>query len=238
MEIPDNEYYQSEGETLPNSPRLDDKFKELKEMFYNCTECQSLIEFLSINFENKIIEFKCLNNNCIGKKEISIQNFLSKMKNNRNIRINGDKCNIHKNNKYICFCFDCNCHLCEECLKDREHFYHNKNNIIEIEPSNEDLKLIEEVIQNYKKEIVNITIQKNKKVNELKDKVDFRINKERKILNKITKKNKDKEERELKLNFEKYMKDIYEFYKKFENDIKLRKYELEKSNIKTINKYI
>ena len=236
MEIPDNEKFLNEGETQPNTPRLDDMDFE-NEMFYNCTECPSLIEFLSINFENKIIEFRCLNKNCLGKKEMSIQYFLKKMKNNRNKKINDDKCNIHKNNNYICYCFDCNCHLCKECLIDREHFFHCKNNIIEIEPSNEELKLIEEIIQNYKKELNNLKIQKFNKISELKDKADFSINKENKLYDKIIKKNKYNEEKELKLNIEKYLKDICEINKKYKNDIKLRKYELEKSNIKIINKY-
>ena len=137
------------------------------------------------------------------------------MKKFRDKKINKDKCNDHKKNRYICFCFDCNRHLCKECLKDREHFFHHKNNIIEIEPSKEELKLIELVIQNYKKEIENLKIKKANIITELKDKADYFINEENKKLNKIIKKNKDNEERELKINNEKFLKDIYEINKKF-----------------------
>ena len=34
---------------------------DINDLYYNCSECPSLIEILSINEENNIIEFKCLN---------------------------------------------------------------------------------------------------------------------------------------------------------------------------------
>ena len=34
---------------------------EISDINYNCTECSSLIEILSINEDNNCIEFKCLN---------------------------------------------------------------------------------------------------------------------------------------------------------------------------------
>ena len=34
---------------------------EINDLYYNCSECPSLIEILSINEDNNIIEFKCLN---------------------------------------------------------------------------------------------------------------------------------------------------------------------------------
>ena len=34
---------------------------ELKNIYYNCTDCSSLIDIISINDDNNTIEFKCLN---------------------------------------------------------------------------------------------------------------------------------------------------------------------------------
>ena len=36
---------------------------QLNEIYYNCTECPSPIEILSINETECTIEFKCINNN-------------------------------------------------------------------------------------------------------------------------------------------------------------------------------
>jgi len=46
---------------------------------YNCLECSSLIEILSINENNNTIEFKCINNNNHNNK-IKIKDYLEKMK--------------------------------------------------------------------------------------------------------------------------------------------------------------
>ena len=43
---------------------------ENSNIYYNCTECSSLIKILSINEDTNIIEFKCLNReNNHGKKK-------------------------------------------------------------------------------------------------------------------------------------------------------------------------
>ena len=36
-------------------------------LYYNCSECSSLIEIISINDDNNIIEFKCLNRRIFEK---------------------------------------------------------------------------------------------------------------------------------------------------------------------------
>jgi hypothetical protein len=54
---------------------------EIKKMFYNCTECSSLIEILSIDEDKNNIEFICLNkNNDTHKKKMQINQYLEKMK--------------------------------------------------------------------------------------------------------------------------------------------------------------
>ena len=141
---------------------------EISSKYYNCTECPSFIEVLSINEDSNSIEFKCLNNeNNHEKKKLSIKEYLSKMEKYRQKNIE-DKCKEHKNKKYISYCLDCNIHLCEECLKSRFHINHNKNNIIEIKPIKEELNIIEEVIKDYDLKIENLTKEKINKEDELK----------------------------------------------------------------------
>ena len=96
-------------------------------IYYNCTECSSLIDIISINEEENIIEFKCLNKkDNHGKKIMSIEEYLTKMEKYKNKETNNDICNIHNKSKYISYCFDCNEHLCTQCLKKRTHINHKK----------------------------------------------------------------------------------------------------------------
>ena len=122
-----------------------------QQISYNCTECSSLNEIISINED--IIEFVCLNKeNNHGKIIMSLKEYYEKMIKYNNKKVKNDICEIHKkyNNKYACYCFDCNFHLCKECLKTPNHINHKKNNIIEIQPIQEELDIIKEVIKDYK----------------------------------------------------------------------------------------
>ena len=97
---------------------------------YNCTKCSSLIEILSINENNNTIEFNCINN-CHNYNKIKIKEYLQKMikyNDNKNI---SEKCEMHKKDEYIIYCFDCKVHLCKECLKSKKHRNHEKINIFE-----------------------------------------------------------------------------------------------------------
>ena len=159
----------SENDYIMETAESSEKF-QLKEIYYNCTECSSSIEIISINEEESTIEFKCTNNNHKGK--ISIKVYLEKMKvfNDRNI--NNDICLIegHNKNKYECYCFDCNKHLCKECLKSRNHIGHNKTNIIEIQPNQKELNIIENIIKNYEDKIDELEKEKLKKTKEINNK--------------------------------------------------------------------
>ena len=217
-----------------------DTLTENKDILYNCTECSSLIEVLSINEDRNIIEFKCLNKDC-GIEETKLLNeYFEQMEKYKQRYVNEDICRKHiscKYNKYVSYCFDCNCHLCEQCLKEREHISHNKNYIMEIKPVNEELNIIEEVIKNYK---IRIETLKNEKVNKLKELENLlnvkKINIDKKLEIKIdlNKKNKKKE---LKLNHDIYKSDIEEIKRKYEKEIKDRenKYKKDVDNIN--NKY-
>jgi hypothetical protein len=131
---------------------------------YNCPECSSIIEIKSINEKDNLLEYKCLNCNKNQTKKIKIKTFLEKMEKRAGNKVNDDSCQIHNNNKFISYCFDCNCHLCFECLKLREHLYHNKNNIIEIQPIQEELNIIEEIISYYKIKIDTLEEEKQIKL--------------------------------------------------------------------------
>ena len=134
----------------PVTPR---PLNENNDNLYCCSECSSLIEISSINEEENIIEFKCLNNNDHNIKRMPINDYIENMNKHKKKCINEDICmehSSHKSNKYISFCFECNRHLCKECLGTRDHINHNKNNILEVKPIKEELNIIEEIIKYYK----------------------------------------------------------------------------------------
>ena len=117
--------------------------------FTICPDCGSSIEILSINENNSSIKYKCLNeNNKHVETEftIEISVYLKNIKELKENKIDELKDRCHKDNhnlnKYISYCLDCKCHLCDECLKKREHINHRKSNMIEIQPREEELKLI------------------------------------------------------------------------------------------------
>ena len=82
-------------------------------------------------------------------------------------QINDQTCTKH-NNKYLCFCFNCNKHLCNKCLKERIHINHIKNNILEVEPEEDELNIILEMIKYYNNKIENLKSEKKEKVKKLK----------------------------------------------------------------------
>ena len=128
---------------IPESDILSNQ--EQNEINYNCSECYSEIEILSINENECSIEFQCINNN--HKKKMLIKDYINKMSNfkNKNINLNNDICITH-NLKYECYCLDCKKHLCKDCLKLRNHVNHLKNIILEIQPNKKELNIYENII--------------------------------------------------------------------------------------------
>ena len=135
-------------------------YSQMNEINYNCTECSSSIEILSIDEKEGTMEFECINNN--HKKKMLIKEYINKMKKFNNIILNNDICMIH-DNKYECYCLDCSIHLCKECLKLRKHINHVKNNIIEIQPNKKELDIINNIINYYKDKANNLENEKIKK---------------------------------------------------------------------------
>ena len=140
--------------------------QSINDYFIICPHCSSSssIEIISINEKNNTILF-----NCVKEKKnyiMPIKEYLKKIKDYKQKNINElkDKCKTHINNNYICYCFDCNCHLCNECLKTRIHINHRKSNIIEIKPIKEELNIVDEVIKDYKNKL-NVLDEEKKNTN-------------------------------------------------------------------------
>ena len=224
-------------EAPPCTPGIEIIEESIKELLPICPECSSPIEIVAINDNNNTIEYRCLKD----KKQyiMAIKQYFDKLENNKKIGINevNDKCKNHKKENYVCYCFDCNCHLCNECLKTREHIGHKKSNIIEIKPIKEELNIVEKVIEDYELRLEKIRIEKfnREKENEELSNKEKKIEKEK--LNKEIKKNKKKEEKELEINNNNYLNDIEEIKREYENKIKLRKMKYEEENQKIFNKY-
>ena len=144
--------------------------------YYNCTNCLSFIEILSINEEDNTIEFKCSNIKDDHSKEkikMSIEEYLKIIEKNKNINI--DKiCKIHKKN-FIFYCFNCSKHLCKDCIKNnKQHINHDRKIICDIQPNEEDLEIIINKLNYY-----------NNKIKDLKDEKEYEIERETEITDDI-----------------------------------------------------
>ena len=188
-------------------------------ILYNCTECSSMIEIIEINKE--IIQFKCINNK--HERIMEISEYLDKMKKYRNIKINNDKCNMHNNNGYISYCLNCNIHLCNECLKKREHINHYKNYLIEINPNKEELNLIKEMIKENKNKIKNLEMKRDDEYRELNNNIKINSEKKEKLNENMKEKIEKEEEKEIELNKENYKKEIKIIKKEYEKKKKEKK---------------
>ena len=217
--------------TTTSTPGFENKV--LKEIYYNCTECNALIEILSIDEKENTIEFLCSNQH---KKLMPIKEFLDKMMDNDNVDINKDICQIHKN-QYMSFCFDCKKHLCKDCLKTRDHIYHNKNNIIEIQPIKTELEIIKKIVKYYDDKLEKLKNKKfliKKRLNSFLDKCKTDIDN---ILQKEINSNETNKKLELENNKIKFSSDIKKIREKYEKEIKNLKELFNKNEIIIDNKY-
>ena len=135
-----------------------------KEIYYNCSECSSLIEIKELSEKNDTIKFICINKG--EEKKISIKEYLEKMKKfKNNIK---DKCEKHDNEQYRYYCMDCKCNLCDKCTETKIHKRHKKEIINDWKPDDEELKIIEDRINNYDNKMKILKDEKEKRINELK----------------------------------------------------------------------
>ena len=203
----------------------------LNKYLYNCSECSSNIEIISLD-ENKI-NFKCNNNHKIN---IEVKEYLEKMKNFNNMKLNYNKCNIH-NEEYKSYCFECNIHLCDKCLMTGEHGYHYKIFFIEMLPKNEVINEFKNVIQNNKANINSLKNDKIEKENLLNNLLNENIKKIKEIIKKNKEKDKKKEKEELELNDNKYKLELKKLKEEYENKLKKLKLNYNNNLINIKNKY-
>ena len=145
-------------------------------------------------------------------------------------------CKIH-NKKYEYYCIDCYEHLCKECLKLKKHINHNKNIIIEVQPNEQQLNIINKMIKYYEDNITNLERENIKKTEELKNQLKLykdELNKRNEL--KINE-NKNKFKEELKLYNDKYILDIENIKKEYKNKRKIRKKQYKKSINEICKKY-
>jgi len=211
---------------MNEAPRL-----ESNKMFYNCSECSSTIEIMK--FDENNIEFKCNNNHNI---KMDIKDYLNKMKKYNNIKINDKTCEQH-GDEYLSYCFDCNMHLCKECLKLGKHSYHYKIILMELIQNGDSLNEIFELIKQNKNKLKDLNIIKNKTEKKLYNIKDKNINEIKNKLNRKKVLNNKKEEKEIATihyNFEKEIKKLKEEY---ENKIKIIKFKYDKNINNIKNKF-
>ena len=154
---------------------------ELSNLYYSCTECTSPIELISFDEKNYLMEFKCLNKESHGIKKMKIVDYFNAIKNHKYENENEfkDKCTVHNSNNYSSFCFECNHHLCKLCLKGRTHIKHNKNQIIEIQPIQEELDIVSAVLENYRNDLENLKKEKVIEEKKLKDNFENEMSQEK-----------------------------------------------------------
>ena len=225
-----------EDKNLNEAPSFTSEF--IKQYSFDSTECSSSsIEIISIDENKSSIDFKCYEENPNEKKNMSLKDFFEKKDIYCKKSIKEDKCPKHSldssDNNYISYCFDCKTHLCKECLKTRIHINHNKNYLIEIQPTQDELNLFDEVSKDYAICIENLKQEKKNTIEGLKRSLEINKNDENNKLKKKIGINKTKEKKELLMNDKNYLNDIEEIKKKYENEIKFRKdvYNLEKEEI-------
>ena len=196
---------------------------KLNNLYYNCTECSSTIEILSLNEQE--IEFKCNNKHHV---KTPISDYINKMKKYNTLKLNYNICNMH-NKEYSSYCFDCNIHLCKDCIKSREHSYHYKIYLFEIIPTNKVLNDFENLINENKNFIINLNNEKIIKENKLKIILNNNINKINKKKYKEKGIIKIEENKRKKLCDENYASKIKKLKEEYKKEFKRIKIEYEQN---------
>ena len=206
--------------------------KEMKKNTYlynKCSSCNIIQKDKLNNNDNFLLCLKCNKIFCCKCFELHLNN-TEDIKLHKEIKINELniyclKHSIKKTNNYVSYCFDCEEHLCKECLKSRIHINHKKNSIIEIQPTDEELLAVKEVIKDYNNTVESLIKEQNIKQNELKEELAINIsNTENLYKKKFNIIEKDKEI-ELFASKNNYLLDIDEIKKKYQCEIALRKKE-------------
>ena len=200
-------------------------------LYNKCSKCQK--QQNEIN-NSEIFNF-CTNcnliicNKCIFEHDKT--HFL--IKNNKRLT----KCILHPKNNNSTYCFDCNCHLCKECLKHRKHIRHKKQSIEEIEPSYEEINVLLKLINKYKDKMNSYEIEKNNQLIEIENKYNENKAKANDEYNINILKNKKDLDNELIESENTFNDEINEIKKIYEKEMKDKKNRLENRNKSINDKY-
>ena len=156
---------------------IDHYLKEMKKNTYLYIEC-SLCQKKQNEFQDKQFLYciicdsvfcpDCKKNHLeSNKKNHPDSNSESIIKNNRkNVR-----CLLHHKEKNIGFCFDCNTHICKECLRSRKHMMHRKNDLLLEEDVTDKIEnVLINIIKIYEEKIKELKKENKKKKKELNNK--------------------------------------------------------------------
>ena len=169
---------------------------------------------------DKVICNDCINEH-LQSNEKNHQNMSKEyiIKNNeKNI-----KCLEHPTEKNIAYCFDCNIHLCNKCLKNRKHLIHRKNAIIDVKPNEKMIEKLNGIINIYKEKIKILNKGKEKKELELFNKLKENIKKVKEEKENKIKEAKSEIQKEIVKNEKELNDDLYALKINYENEVKLRK---------------
>ena len=197
-------------------------------LFSKCDKCQK--QQNKINNE-EIFKF-CTNckliicNQCIFKHDKT--HFF--IKNNKILT----KCSIHPKNYNYSYCLECNVHLCKECINNRKHMNHKKQNIEDIKPSQDEINALLKLINNYKERINASEKEKNNQLVDIKNQYIKNKENENENYNKtILSTNKDFEIKLIESELI-YKNELNERKNKYEKEIEEKKIIFENRN-KSIN---
>jgi len=170
-------------------------------------------------------------NYCVGCQKIICKDCSEEhIKNNSSshylIKINkkGILCQKHPTNKNLGFCLKCKTHFCSECELNREHRRHEKDNFLEVQPSNEEKKIMQDYINSLKNNKKKLEEEKEIKLIELFNK---RINDFKNITKQFNKLVKNEES--------KIMQKYHYYRKKLISELKILKMEYENKMKKQID---
>ena len=184
--------------TIPISSYLD-LIKKYNCLYRECSLCHNKQKKLKDNstfsYCIKCDEIICLD--CITKHlETNKKNHpnLNKdyiIKNNEK----SIKCPLHPKENNLTFCFDCDTHICKECMKSKKHVMHSKSCLLEVLVTDGIKNILNGIIDIYKERIKGLNEEKEQKKEkeiELFNKKEEKIKEKQKIKkNKIEEKKKN-----------------------------------------------
>ena len=190
--------------------------KNGKENLKLCIKCKLIVCNDCINNHIEQSQGNCSNEFFIDYNEIGI------------------KCFEHPNNINMCFCNNCQKHLCSECLKSKKHKYHIKTDFIEIKPSEEEVNKyfsIIDLLKNVKQNLKQVQIEKIKEARNNASDQEYNILKL--FQSNVSKINRDME-KEIKDEKKKFSEECDKLYQEYLDNVESKKINLEKK-VKEIN---